>query len=110
MAIQPIDLQTLFTQIDKIGKSQNALREGLVIQQDIHGAQMQRKAEQASHSVNNIKETSEGPDKVKDRRESKGEQGSAKKNQQEEDESSEETKQTAVIKDPLLGKNIDISM
>ena len=43
MAIQPIDLQTLFTQVDKVGKAQSAQREGLAVQQAIQGAHLQEK-------------------------------------------------------------------
>jgi hypothetical protein len=60
MAIQPIDLQTLFTQIDKVGKAQSAQREGLAVQQAIQGVQLQRKTEEQIQSVNEAQDTGEG--------------------------------------------------
>ena len=46
MAIAPIDLQTLFTQLDKVGRAQAAQRESQVLQQSIQGAQLQKKTEE----------------------------------------------------------------
>jgi hypothetical protein len=109
MAIQPIDLQTLFTQMDKVAKSQSAQREGLAVQQAIQGAQLQKKTEEQIRAVNETQNTGDdGAEKVKD----KGSQGQAansgnkKKNQEKAEK--EETK--ASIIDPRLGRNIDISL
>jgi hypothetical protein len=109
MAIQPIDLQTLFAQMDKVGKTQSALREGITLHQDIQGAQLQRKTEEHIQSVNEAQNTGDdGTEKVKDRG-PKG-QGSEKKNPRHDDtEKEEEQKPAATFSDPRLGRNIDIS-
>ena len=110
MAIQPIDLQTLFTQVDKVAKQQSAQREGLAMQQVIHGAQLQRKTEEQIQAVNEAQNTGEdGAEKIKDRG-AQGQEGGNKKHEQDQDDSAEEEAQTPVIRDPRLGRNIDISL
>jgi len=113
MAIQPIDLQTLFSQMDKVGKSQSAQREGLALQQAIQGAQIQRKTEEHIQSVNEAQNTGDdGVEKVKDRpsgREGK-ESGEEKKKDARQKTSEQEEARGPVISDPSLGRNIDISL
>jgi len=110
MAIQPIDLQTLFTQVDKVGRAQIAQKEGLSIQQTIQGIQLERKNEQYIQSVNEAQNTGDGVENIKDRREREQAAADGEKKRQEEDEQEQEGKKNSVIKDPSLGKNIDISM
>jgi hypothetical protein len=114
MAIQPIDLQTLFTQVEKVGKSQASQKEGLAVQQALQGIQIQRKTEEQIQSVNEAQDTGEGAKKVNDR-------GPRKNNEDEEDREKtgqtsagdagegEEEDNPAVIRDPALGRNIDVS-
>ena len=112
MALQPIDLQTLFTQIDKIGKTQSAQREGLAVQQAIQGVQLQRKTEEHIQSVNEAQNTGEGAEKVKDRG-SRGQDGGGaqgKKKEQTPKDAGQDAGQTMVFRDPCLGRNIDISL
>lgn len=109
MAIQPIDLQTLFTQMDKVAKSQTALREGIALHQDLQGIQIQRKTEEQIKAVNETRHMGEdGAEKVKDR----GAQAqNDEKEKKERRPSPQEEEQKAVIfRDPRLGRNIDISL
>ncbi|MDR1858824.1 MAG: hypothetical protein LBQ69_05090 [Treponema sp.] len=109
MAIQPIDLQTLFTQADKVARQQSAQRDGVAIQQVIHGVQLQRKTEEQIQSVNEAQNTGEdGIEQVKDRG-AQGQEGGRGKKQDQEDPEGEEA-QNPVIRDPFLGRNIDISL
>ena len=113
MAIQPIDLQTLFTQLDKVGKAQSAQREGLAVQQAMQGVQIQRKTEERIQSVNQAQETGEGPEKINDRDRREGGSGGNARGRGEKGETDEaEQAETppAVIRDPSLGRNIDISL
>jgi hypothetical protein len=111
MAIQPIDLQTLFAQIDKVGKTQSAQRDGLTVQQDLQGVQLQRRTEEHIQSVNEAQDTGEGAEKIKDHGQRGKGQGSGRDGEGKpaEDEADEE-KKPLVIRDPALGKNIDISL
>jgi hypothetical protein len=113
MAIQPIDLQTMFTQLEKVGKAQASQKEGLSVQQALQNVQMQRKTEEHIQSVNEAQDTGEGAEKVNDRggrknnAEEGGETREGKDSGNGEAEAEEESR--AVIRDPSLGRNIDIS-
>lgn len=109
MAIAPIDLQTLFTQLDKVAKTQNSQREGLALQQAIQGAQIQKKTEQNIQQVNEAQNTGEGAEKINDREQERRQHEQAKGKNQNEDEQEEESR-SSVLKDPSLGKKIDISL
>ncbi|MDR0624438.1 MAG: hypothetical protein LBG10_08420 [Treponema sp.] len=114
MAIQPIDLQTLFTQVEKVGKSQASQKEGLAVQQALQGVQIQRKTEEQIQSVNEAQDTGEGAQKVNDRgpRKNKEDEEGREKERSSSDGETEEGEGEdgrAVIRDPALGKNIDIS-
>ena len=110
MAIQPIDLQAIFSQVDKVGKNQSFLREGLQAQEALQQQQSQRKLEENVQSVNQAQEMGQEAEKIKDDsgRGAHAKQGGAKEKDEEED-SAEEEKKPELIKDPALGRNIDIS-
>jgi hypothetical protein len=109
MAIQPIDLQTLFTQLDKVGKSQANQKEGLQIQQALQGVRVQQKTEEQIRSVNESQDTGEGAEGVKDRgpRNQNDRETSSRKDREGTGEDTEEDQ--SVIRDPNLGRNIDVS-
>ena len=115
MAIQPIDLQTLFTQIDKVGKNQASQREGMQIQQALQGIQTQQKTEEQIQSVNETQDTGQGgAERVKDRNgrgKSAAEEGREESQAAGENEGAAPGEQRAayVIRDPSLGQNIDFS-
>jgi hypothetical protein len=113
MAIQPIDLQTLFTQLDKVGRIQSAQREGLAVQQAMQGVQLQRKTEEHIQSVNEAQDTGDGAEKVTDRRRRGGEgRASGQGGDGEKNAGDAEQAETPpeVFRDPVLGRNIDISL
>jgi len=109
MAIAPIDLQTLFTQLDKVGKTHVSQREGQAIQQAVQGIQIQKKTEEQIQQVNEAQNMGEGVEKVKDRGpDHKQRQNNGKKNDKEPNEEDEEP--VSVLRDLTLGRNIDISL
>jgi len=110
MAIQPIDLQTLFTQMDKVAKTQTAMREGFAVQQEIQGAQLQQKMEARIQSVNEAENTGDGTEKIKDKGAKGHGGGEGKKKENQHEESEQEHAQAVVFYDPSLGRNIDISL
>ncbi|MDR2479093.1 MAG: hypothetical protein LBD48_07260 [Treponema sp.] len=111
MAIQPIDLQTLFSQIDKVAKTQTAQREGLAVQQTLQGVQIQKKTEEHIQSVNEAPDSGDGAEKVKDRG-AQGQEGGeeGKKKPASGGNAETEAKRSPFFKDPRLGQNIDISL
>jgi hypothetical protein len=111
MGIAPIDLQTLFTQLDKVGKAQSSQREGQVLQQAMQGVQLQKKTEEHVQQVNEAQNTGEGVEKVNDgqRRQNSGaKKGNAQKDDGENE--NEEEENPFDLRDPNLGKRIDISL
>ena len=111
MAIAPIDLQTLFSQVDKVGRSQSAAREGQALHQSIQGVEIQRKTDEHIRQVNETQNMGEGVEKLNDSAQNhgSGENGNKGKRQHEEIEN-EEGRKLRVISDPSLGKKIDISL
>ncbi|MDR2768799.1 MAG: hypothetical protein LBB82_10805 [Treponema sp.] len=106
MAISPIDLQTLFTQVDKIGKQENAQREGAAIQQSLQQVHIQQRTEDRIRSVNETQDAGEGAEAIKDRKPRQKESG---EKQKEEEPPEEEASAQDEIYDPDLGRNIDVT-
>ena len=111
MAIQPIDLQAIFSQIDKVGKNQAVMREGQQIQEALQQVQIQRKLEQEVHSVNEAPNMGEEAKTIKDenRRGQRSQHEEFKGKQDEEDGQVQDDERQDMIRDPALGRNIDIS-
>ena len=109
--MQPIDLQTLFTQMDKVGKSQAMQREGQHILESIQQIQIQKKNEQNVQSVNQAQDLGEEAGTIKEeKKHGRRENNSgAKERQTEEEELSEGIDKRDLIRDPSLGRNVDIS-
>ena len=108
MALQPIDLQILFTQIDKVGKAQMEQKEGVALHQSLQNIQTQKKTEERVQSVEETKHPGEGAESVNDRnarKRSDGQTGDKKDH----DKSGADDKALFVVRDPSLGKNIDMS-
>jgi hypothetical protein len=110
MAIQPIDLQTLFTQLDKVGKHQAAQKEGLQLQQALQGDQIQRETDERIRSVNESQDMGEGTEAVNDRSPRQN-SGKEKQDRQGRGEApaGEAFPGKDLFRDPDLGKNIDLS-
>jgi hypothetical protein len=113
MAIQPIDLQALFSQLDKVGKLQANQKEGFQLQQAIQGTLVQQKTEERIQSVNESQDVSQGPEKAKDRSARKGRDDAERKDGRGEDgeapDDAENGADPSVIQDPALGNYVDLS-
>ena len=94
--------------MDKIGKSQAELKEGAQLQQALVGAANQQKQDERVRSVNETRDSGDGPEKVKDRPpKRRGDRPSRKKDGSEQDEDEEESSE--IVRDPDLGRNVDLS-
>lgn len=111
MGIQPIDLQTLYTQIDKISKAQ-------VLQQTASQAaleaEMKRNKVEAEEKQKHVQETNAGKElanRVHEKEEASSQnqpnQDQSQKNKKLATEDVNETRE--IIRDPALGTKIDIS-
>ncbi|GHV11019.1 hypothetical protein FACS189491_01530 [Spirochaetia bacterium] len=112
MAIQPIDLQTLFTQMDKVGKDQAVQKEGVAIQQSIQSQQMQKRTDALIQSVNEAQDTGQGTEGINDRNARKRQHDETPGDGGKKPGSGDETaaaENAAVFRDPALGRNIDFS-
>jgi len=107
MGISPIDLQTLFTQVDKVGRAQVSQKEGQLVQQAIHGVQIQNKTEAQLQQVNEAQNTGEGADKINDQKQRHNNSRNKNGNKKEKDQ--DEQQQLSYLRDPSLGSRIDIS-
>ena len=108
--MQPLDLQALFSQLYKVGKTQAAIREGQQIQEALHQADTQRKLEQNVQSVNQTQNMGEEAKTIKDENRQGGTHanyGENKKRNNKEGETEEEGPD--FIRDPALGRNLDLS-
>ena len=106
--MQPIDLQTLFTQLDKVAKSQVQQREGLQIQAALNQIQSQKKAEEHVQSLNEAQNMGYGTSMIKDEKSQNQAQEHEKNEKKETQEEGREIKNPS-FRDPALGRNIDIS-
>jgi hypothetical protein len=108
MALQPIDLQTLFMQMDKVGKEQGALLEGVQIQQDLQDIKQQERTAQRTRAVKESQDAGEGLEHIRDRKnQSRGRNRKGGNRNPKEESDNPEDKE--LIQDPALGRNIDIS-
>ncbi len=106
MAIQPIDLQTLYTQMDKVSKN--------VVQQQqhaqLHGSMELEGLVKKDIQKNSTVEQTEKEDamsSVKDRQGSK--ENNEKHSKKQDAPETQDDVVLQIIKDPSLGKTIDIS-
>jgi hypothetical protein len=108
MAIAPIDLQAVFTQVDKVGKTQVAQKEGQALAQAMQGVQIQKKNEEQVKQVSEPPSSGDGAEKIKDQKKEQdskqGQKGSGKGQKDDPKES------VSVLRDPNLGNRIDISL
>jgi hypothetical protein len=109
MAISPLDLQTLFSQMDKVNKQEVAQKDGAAILQSIHQTRIQQQTDERIRSVNEAQNTGEGSEAIND--ENGGRAGQEVPFRESREEPSEEApKGEEVIRDPDLGRNIDLSL
>ena len=113
--IRPLDLQTLFMNLDKVGKEQSQSKEAQAQAQANQVQKMQKEHDQGAHSVKRTNPTggAEGETSVKVKADGHNPQGGEKPKPRagspdEGDEGESEKKDTA-WKDPELGKHVDLS-
>ena len=108
MAISPLDLQTLFTQMDKVGKQNTAQREGAALLQSIQHARIQQQTDEKIRSVNEAQNTGEGSEAIDDK--NGGRAGQENPHGESSDTKEENAELGDKIRDPALGKIVDFSL
>ncbi len=107
MAIQPIDLQTMYSSLEKVSKMTQH-QQGMQLQGAIQQEEISKREQEKVKTVEETEMDDEGPLNIKDRsspEKDSSNEHSEKQNQEE--ETGLDTKQ--VITDPNLGQHIDIS-
>ena len=107
MALLPIDLQTLFTQATQVGKEQAAQKDAPPAAQSLQGAQLVQQAEIRDKSVNQAQEQQAGPEKLKDKARRGAER--RKSRQKGAKPAAAHPPASDVVRDPALGRNVDIT-
>jgi hypothetical protein len=108
VSITPADLQTLFSQIDKVAKDVHAQKEGAQLHRNIETALHQKIEMEKSHAVNETDDAGEGPDKLKDQKNAGGGASGGQKKTPEEKAESAPAAALHEVRDPNLGKYLDL--
>lgn len=110
MAVNPIDLQAIFTQMNQVGKQEALVKESEAIRQDQAALIVNKEGTKDAEEIPEAKNLSEGSGKIKDRE--KGNNPMKKKDSEDDKDNMEkknkEINESENIKDPDLGQNIDI--
>ncbi len=107
MAIQPIDLQTIYTSLEKVSKITAQKQQAMQLQGAIQQEELTKRLQEKSTTVEKTDMDDEGPMNVKDRKNGESESDTAREREEKKDDPKEDVFQ--VITDPHLGQHIDIS-
>jgi len=103
----PIDLQTLFSQTNTVGKEQAAQKEAAPTAQSLQASQLVQKTEQRDNAVNETQHQEQGPEQVKGR--TRREPGASREKGKRGKPTTPPEQKKDVFRDPELGKNIDVT-
>ncbi len=106
MGIQPIDLQTMFAQLDKISNSQVHQTQTAHLQNVLKQEDVAKKQTAAKATVEEPSKLGDGIGSIKDQ--NKHNDNGQEKQKQKDNEPKQE-KETYYISDPSLGQHIDVS-
>jgi hypothetical protein len=106
MPLLPIDLQTMFSHLNQIGREQAIQKEGSPLNQSLQGMEIAKETIEKDTSVNETHEVGEGVEKVNEE-ESKRENRNQNKKREKEKEGIKK-EQRELFKEPHLGHHIDI--
>ncbi len=109
MAIQPLDLQTLFAQMNHVSKIQASQRELPLINQALQAREIAQAVDEHDHSVNKTEQSEDNTPVDRDGHGSDAgaEEGEAKERQEADKEDRPVTR--CCFRDPKLGRYLDIS-
>jgi hypothetical protein len=110
MPIKPIDLQTLFSQLEQVGRERAAGKDGNVglLQQSMQGLAQLKKREEEAKAVRKPEASENGAPGVDDR-EGGGQEGRPGARRDKDGDEAAEAPEPNVITDPDLGSRVDIS-
>ncbi len=106
MPLLPIDLQTLFTQLNQVGKEQSTQKDSVLHAQAAQGSQIVKQTGQRDTRVNETQSQEQGAEQVRQKGRREG-QRKRKSPEREKGKPPEEKKD--VFRDPALGSHIDVT-
>jgi hypothetical protein len=104
MPIQPIDLQTLFSQLASVGKDHAVQKDAGIVAQSLQGSEIVKQQEHQDNSVNETKDVADEAAKISDEQKRKQE-----KREEERKKREGKDPDRSFFTDPDLGSHIDIS-
>ncbi|MDR0382896.1 MAG: hypothetical protein LBH50_02800 [Spirochaetaceae bacterium] len=104
MAMQPIDLQILFSQLDSVAKDASSQRDGLTLRGAIIASTLEKKTEEKSRAVNETRDSGESLETLRSGKKHDTEKNSGKKIAQ----NGNEQNSRSFFQDPSLGNYIDL--
>ncbi|MGA2762826.1 MAG: hypothetical protein ABSG17_05630 [Spirochaetia bacterium] len=109
MPLLPIDLQTLFSQTNQVGKEQAIQQQATPQAQSAQGAQIVSQTEQRDNAVNETPTQEEGTERVKTRTTREGSGRRGKRSRGKAAKAAPQKPPRDVFRDPELGRNIDVT-
>jgi len=109
MSIKPVDLQTLFMQMNHVGKEQSAGKEAIIHGQDHEASKLLKEEDIRDHSVNETSQAGDEAAKVKEHFGQSSQSSKETEAEKKEKEEKGENQEKEVIRESYLGRNIDIS-
>lgn len=109
MAIQPIDLQVLFSRLDNIGRESTAAQQAAAQEQDVAGREIAEQSRATMRRVREAEEVPDGPERVSEDEEQATSQEERSRDTKGEDGETDSRGDSGAFKDPDLGQTIDLS-
>ena len=106
MPVLPIHLQTMFSQMNQVGKEQAQQQQAAPAAQSEQASEIVRQSEARDNSVNQSADAGDGPEGVNDGEER---QGSSEEQHRGKEEKQDKPEKRPVFTDPDLGHHIDIT-
>jgi len=107
--IRPLDLQTLYMNLEKVGKEQAQSKEAAALAQSHQVEKLQREHDQDQHAVVRTNATAEPAEGTKVDSESRGSGDQPRREAKRPDESEGTDEDRDAWSDPELGKHVDLS-
>ena len=108
MALLPIDLQTMFSQLGQVGREQAVAKEVPPQLQAAQAEQIVRKSEHDDKAVNQAREPGEGPEKLREEGRRGRRRRAAPRERRPAGREPSEGGAPEVFEDPALGHNVDL--
>lgn len=108
MAIAPIDLQTLYTQLENVSKNVAFQTQGMQLKDDMQQTEIARQEFMKKRAVTKTREEEEQADTVQERKKGNGQQNQKSPQQRAKQKEENEPVKEIQIHDFTLGRIIDI--